>query len=102
VSSRWVDGQELLLSASGWIYNNRFVLYDYETESLWYCLQGDCRFTCVSGTYADKQLLGLPSTLINWNQWKQLHPETKVLQYPVPEEPGEPQKQGPPDIRRDS
>ena len=31
----------MTFSASGWTYRNPFVLYDYETESMWYHLPGD-------------------------------------------------------------
>ena len=38
--SREIDGEILTLSAGGWTYGRTFVLFDYETESLWYHLQG--------------------------------------------------------------
>ncbi len=41
VYSREIDGEILTLSASGWTYGRIFVLYDYETESMWFHLQGD-------------------------------------------------------------
>ena len=34
--SREIDGKVLTLAFSGWTYNNLFILYDYETESMWY------------------------------------------------------------------
>jgi hypothetical protein len=87
VSSREIHGQELTLSASGWVYDNRFVLYDYETESIWYCLGGDCRFTCVSGVHRDKSLLAFPSVKTAWHAWKSQHPASLILhdtQVPAP------------------
>ena len=38
--SREIDGQILTLDPSGWTYHRTFVLYDYETETLWYPLPG--------------------------------------------------------------
>ena len=54
--SREIDGEILTLSASGWTYNNTFVLFDYETESLWYHLEGTDGLTSISGVYADRFL----------------------------------------------
>ena len=56
VYSREIQGEVLTLSASGWTYNNTFVLYDYETESLWYHMPGESGLTCISGFYADNHL----------------------------------------------
>ncbi len=80
--SREIDGQVLTLSASGWTYRNTFVLYDKETESLWYHLEGDDALTCISGKFADRRLPELSSTLIRWNNWLAQHRDTKFLDYP--------------------
>ncbi|RMG67516.1 MAG: DUF3179 domain-containing protein [Calditrichaeota bacterium] len=82
VYSREIDGQVLTLSASGWTYRNTFVLYDKETESLWYHLEGDDALTCISGKFADRRLPELNSELIRWNNWLAKHPDTKFLDYP--------------------
>ncbi len=80
--SREIDGEVLTLSASGWTYNNTFVLYDYETESLWYHLQGTDGLTCISGFYADRKLEEFSSVLMRWNDWVDLNPDSKFLKYP--------------------
>ena len=80
--SRELDGQILTLSASGWTYRNTFVLFDYETESLWYHLEGTDGLTGIGGEYADRRLEEFPSTLTRWNEWKKAHPETGILAYP--------------------
>lgn len=72
----------LTLSASGWTYRRTFVLYDYETESMWYHLQGTHSLTCISGTYADRELIELESSKTRWNTWKSGHPTTGFLDYP--------------------
>jgi len=82
VYSREIDGEILTLSASGWTYRNTFVLFDYETESLWYHLEGKDGLTCISGTYADRELEELPSTLTRWNSWVNSNPQSKYLKYP--------------------
>lgn len=80
--SREIDGRVLTLSASGWTFRNTFVLFDYETESLWYHLEGRDGLTCISGFYADRHLKEFPSTFTRWNEWKTMYPDTGVLDYP--------------------
>lgn len=80
--SRVIEGDTLTLSASGWTYNNTFVIYDYETESLWYHLSGTNGLTCISGNYADKKLTEYPSTQTRWNSWRIDHPTSKFLKFP--------------------
>ena len=80
--SREIDGQVLTLSASGWTYDYTFVLFDYETESLWYHLEGTDGLTCISGVYADRKLDEFASTKTRWNTWKASHPESKFLDCP--------------------
>ena len=79
--SREIDGKILTLSASGWTYRRTFVLFDYETESLWYHLQGEDGLTCISGVYADRKLPELESTLTRWNLWWLDFPDSEFLKY---------------------
>jgi hypothetical protein len=81
VYSREIDGTILTLSASGWTYDFTFVLYDYETESLWYHLPGEDGLTCISGFYADRKLGEFVSTQTRWRDWVSAHPESKYLDY---------------------
>ena len=80
--SREIGKAILTLSASGWTYQNTFVLFDYETESMWYHLSGTDGLTCISGNYADRVLEEFPSTLTRWNSWHDQNPQTKFLDYP--------------------
>ena len=80
--SREIDGQILTLGASGWTYRNTFVLYDFETESMWYHLKGTDGLTCISGTYADRFLPELTSTVTRWNRWKADFPDSGILIFP--------------------
>ena len=79
--SREIDGQVLTLSASGWTYRNTFVLFDYETESLWYHLEGTDGLTCISGKFKDRVLPEFQSTFTRWNRWVAEHPDSKFLKY---------------------
>ncbi len=77
--SREIDGQILTLSASGWTSRFTFVLYDYETESLWYHLPGTDGLTCIAGVYADRKLPELSSVFTRWNIWKADFPDSKIF-----------------------
>ncbi len=77
--SREIDDQVLTISASGWTYRNTFVLYDHQTESIWYHLEGTDGLTCISGHFADRKLEEFPSTVARWNLWRQMHPDSKFL-----------------------
>ena len=67
--SRSIDGEVLTIAASGWTYDRLFVLYDKETESIWYHLPDTNALTCVAGHYAGRILPELPSEYIAWNKW---------------------------------
>jgi hypothetical protein len=69
----------LTLSASGWTYEFTFVLFDYETESLWYHLPGENGLRCISGFYADDKLIEYESTQIRWSDWLAMHHESLIL-----------------------
>lgn len=77
--SREVDGDVLTLASSGWTYENTFVLYDRETESLWYHLAGECGLTCISGRYADRKLAEYSSTVTRWHEWWRAHEDSRIL-----------------------
>ncbi len=77
--SREIRGHVLTLSASGWTYNFTFVLYDYETESLWYHMPGENGLRCISGVYADENLYEFESTQTRWSTWVALYPDTQIL-----------------------
>ena len=80
--SRELDDKILTLAASGWTYNRTFVLYDKETESLWYPLPGTQGLTGVAGPLQDRFLPALRSTRSAWREWYQDHPDTKFMEYP--------------------
>jgi len=82
VYSREIDGQILTLGASGWTYRRTFVLWDRETESIWYHLEGTDGLTCIGGQFADRKLEELPSAVGRWNWWIENEPGSKFLKYP--------------------
>ena len=77
--SREIQDRILTLSASGWTYDFTFVLFDYETESLWYHLPGENGLRCISGFYADEHLFEFESTQIRWSDWVAMYPESLIL-----------------------
>ena len=84
VYSRQLDGQTLTLAASGWTYNRTFVLYDLETETLWFPVQGqNGGLTGISGPLQDRVLPVIESTRTSWSEWQELHPETKFMYTPT-------------------
>lgn len=82
VYNRNLFGEILEFSASGWTYENTFVLYDYQSESLWYHLPGDSALTCISGSRADTRLNEFTSSKLRWSDWLQAYPESHILKSP--------------------
>ena len=79
--SREIDGRTLTLAPSGWTYGRIFVLYDKETETLWYPFPDGNGLTGISGEYADRSLPELESTYTSWRDWQREHPRTGFLKY---------------------
>lgn len=79
--SREIDGRVLTLAASGWTYKFTFVLYDHETESLWYHLEGTEGLTCIAGVWQDRVLAEKTSTKTRWSTWFADHPGTRFWNY---------------------
>ena len=77
--SREIDGKNPTFASVGILYEDTFVLFDEETESLWYHLEGDIAMTAISGEYAGSRAAELPSALTTWNVWRELHPDTGYL-----------------------
>jgi len=76
---RTTDGRTLTLSASGWLYEDQTVLYDRDTESLWYGLDGEPGLTCINGEFLDNILAAVPVTRTSWGSWLAMHPQTRVM-----------------------
>lgn len=70
-----LDGRTLTFGTSGLVYNNNYVLYDHETESLWLQSTGQA----ISGELIGSELTIIPTTTMSWATWKALFPEGEVL-----------------------
>ena len=76
--SREIDGRTLTLVPSGWTYKNTFVLYDRETETLWYPYKKG--LMGIQGEYFERWLEKIPSKDMSWRKWIKKFPGTKILQ----------------------
>ncbi len=59
----------------GWLYEDSFTFYDYETDSLWVQATGEA----IAGPLKGTRLERLPSMQSTWSEWRALHPDTLVL-----------------------
>ena len=73
--ARNVEGRELTFGVSGKLIMNALVMYDRQTDSLWSQFLG----SSVAGEFEGTALALVPSSLVTWEAWKTLHPDTKVL-----------------------
>ena len=73
--AREIDGEEFSFGVSGKLIRNVLVMYDRQTESYWSQLLGES----VAGTMVGTKLDFLPSWMMTWEQWKDLHPDTLAL-----------------------
>jgi len=72
--SRQVDGRTLTFGVSGRLHNANLVMYDRQTETYWSQIQGEA----IVGPLVPGTLELMPSTT-EWSQWRDAHPETRVL-----------------------
>jgi hypothetical protein len=87
VHARTLDGDTLTLSASGWVYQNQSVLYDFESGSLWYRLGGQSDLTCINGAHLTRALSPRAFTVVRWTDWKGAHAQTRFMLRPPPGPP---------------
>ena len=77
VYSRQIDGRNLTLVPSGWTYDSTFVLYDRETESLWYPYKKG--LMGIQGVYFKRWLPKLSSEDTRWQKWIKKHPDSRIM-----------------------
>lgn len=68
--SRILDGRELTFAASGWTWNDVFILQDLQTGSLWFTgrgVAGDDQMLCVAGELQDSRV---PQVMFIRQAWK--------------------------------
>ena len=77
--SRELDGEVLTLGASGWTYLSTFVLYDSETWTMWFPVEGEQGLTGIAGRWADRTLPYRYYENTTWDVWAASHPDSKYL-----------------------
>ena len=75
VGVREVRGEETAFGVSGKLWRNDLVLYDEATDSLWSQLLA----TAIQGPATGEALELVPSSLVTWGEWRESHPDTRVL-----------------------
>lgn len=75
VYRRVVAGQELSFQASGYLLKDNLVLVDQPTGTLWSQLLGQG----IRGALRGEKLEVLPSQIMTWENWREIHPESLVL-----------------------
>lgn len=73
--SREINGEEYTFGVSGKLIRNVLVMYDRQTETLWSQLLGEA----VEGELIGTKLNFVPSWMMTWQEWKELHPDTVAL-----------------------
>ncbi len=85
MNSRTLDETTLTLAASGWTYEDTFVLYDHETGSMWFPFEGEdgvWRFHGIAGEHAGRVLEALPHSRALWHDWLEVHPGSALMMRP--------------------
>jgi hypothetical protein len=72
---RTVQGEPTTFGVSGLLYRDNLVMYDEQTSSLW----SQIRAQAIRGPMSGTRLSLLPSSLTRWDEWRDTHPDTRVL-----------------------
>ncbi len=72
---RKLNDRVLSFGHAGILYENSFIMYDRETESLWVHVTGEAAHGALKGQRLDF----MPSTVTSWANWKKSYPFTQVL-----------------------
>lgn len=75
VFDRRLDGRVLTFGNTSALYETDLVMYDRETTSYWWQTAGEA----IVGELTGSRLEALPSVTMTWADWKELHPDTRVL-----------------------
>lgn len=73
--ARQVEGEVHTFGVSGKLIRNGLVMYDRESDTLWSQVLGEA----IAGRFKGTQLEIIPSLQTQWATWKELHPDTLVL-----------------------
>ena len=72
---RKIDNEPVEFGVSGKLYNSELVMYDRKTDSYWPQTLGKA----VLGPSTGKTIKKIPTDTVKWGDWKNVHPDTKVL-----------------------
>lgn len=75
IYDRRLAGRTLRFGNTSALYQSDMVMLDYETGSYWWQVAG----RAIVGQLSGESLTTLPSSLMQWADWVQLHPESLVL-----------------------
>ena len=75
-----VEGEALEFGVSGLLYESNFLLYDRESDSLWSQMLG----RAIAGPKRGQPLQRLRAYQLPFGAWLERHPDTRVLQRPLP------------------
>lgn len=77
--SRELDGEHLTFAASGWTWNDIFILQDLQTGSLWFTgrgVAGDDQMLCIAGPLQDSKVPQLFFMRLAWKSMISGFPHT--------------------------
>ncbi|MBI4305783.1 MAG: DUF3179 domain-containing protein [Chloroflexi bacterium] len=72
-----LDGKTRRFGTSGFLYQSNKLMYDLDSNSLWHALTGEPVIGKLA--YSGLHLNLLPVTTTTWAEWREAHPDTKVL-----------------------
>lgn len=75
VFKRVIDGETVEFGTTGKLYQSNLLMYDRLTDTYWSQALG----TAVKGPLSGQTLELVPFDVVQWGDWKMLHPETTVL-----------------------
>ena len=76
VHRRTINGDAVVFGNHGALWGNAMTWFDHDTGTIWSQPLGEAIVGPLKGTALEL----LPSTLIEWGEWKQRHPDTKALE----------------------
>jgi hypothetical protein len=75
VFSRELNGPTLIFGNISAVYQSGLIMFDHQTGSYWVQVSGEA----VVGTPTDQRLKALPAVTVEWNRWREFHPDTMAL-----------------------
>ena len=70
-----MGGEELVFGNTSALFENGLVMYDFRTGSYWLQTAGEA----IVGSLTGERLEPLPSVVMPWQSWREMHPQTRVL-----------------------